>query len=81
MVYLLKMVIFHGYVKKPDGNQQDMEIYFIRWRFQTLCHSSILFGLMISIEQVLLVVFEPLFVTEQFIRIDLILGTSTVCSK
>ena len=20
MVYLLKMVIFHGYVKKPDGN-------------------------------------------------------------
>jgi len=31
MVYLLKMVIFHGYVKKPDGNQQDMEIYFIRF--------------------------------------------------
>ena len=28
MVYLLKMVIFHGYVKSPDGNLHNLQVIF-----------------------------------------------------
>ena len=36
MVYLLEMVIFHGYVKEPDGN--TFEYHAIYWHILAITH-------------------------------------------